>query len=207
MPGCRSILSRRLPVPAPGYPAPVVPGDDAAERWLSAHRSGASAAEALAFFDRRPAVDVPALFGRWRGTELPTGSRLDGLLTGYGWYGKEVVDAETVHPPLFRDRAGATRSLDPACVPTGLLVRYPWSARTPLARLGFAVGRPLLRTRRPTARLRLVEHRGVRSAALVYDRLPVIDVFRRVSADTVLGLMDLRGLDEPFFFVLEREAG
>ena len=42
------------------------------------------------------------------------------------------------------------------------------------------------------------------TAALIYDRLPVVDVLRRVAAGTVLGLMDLRGLDEPFFFVLDR---
>ena len=51
-----------------------------------------------------------------------------------------------------------------------------------------------------------VEHRGVGTAAMVYDALPIIDVFRRISADAVLGLMDLRGLAEPFFFVLRRDA-
>jgi hypothetical protein len=182
-----------------------VEDDAAAQRWLRAHRSGAAPAAALAFFDSRPAVDLPAMVGRWRGTELPTGSRLDGLLTGYGWYGKQVVDAETVHPLLFPDRTGVPRPVDPAYVPLGLFLRSPWLARVPGARLGFAGVRPLLRTDRPAARLRLLEHRGVVSAALVYDRLPIIDVLRRVSADTVLGLMDLRGLDEPFLFVLERE--
>jgi hypothetical protein len=41
---------------------------------------------------------------------------------------------------------------------------------------------------------------------MVYDALPIIDVFRRVTADRVLGLMDLRGLAEPFFFLLDRDA-
>jgi hypothetical protein len=180
--------------------------DTVAERWVRAHRAGAAAADALAFFDRCPAVTVPAMVGRWRGSGLPTGSRLDGLLEAYGWYGKEVVDAETVHPLLFHDPAGGPRPLNPACAPLGLLRRHPGLVRTPPARLGFAAVRPLLRTRRPAARLRLVEHRGVPTAALIYDRLPVVDVFRRVGADTVLGLMDLRDLDEPFFFVLERQA-
>ena len=45
--------------------------------------------------------------------------------------------------------------------------------------------------------------RGVTTAAMVYDHLPIIDCFRRLSADAVLGLMDLRGA-APFFFRLER---
>ena len=44
------------------------------------------------------------------------------------------------------------------------------------------------------------------TAAMVYDALPIIDVFRRICADTVLGLMDMRGLRDPFFFLLQRDA-
>nr|WP_281371807.1 DUF4334 domain-containing protein [Petropleomorpha daqingensis] len=60
-------------------------------------------------------------------------------------------------------------------------------------------------TRRPAARVRAVEFRGVLSAALVYDRLPIIDVLRRADEATLLGLMDLRGVPAPFFFVLRRD--
>jgi hypothetical protein len=63
----------------------------------------------------------------------------------------------------------------------------------------------LLRTRKPTARLRMMEHRGVVSATMIYDFLPIHDVFRSVDDDTRLGLMDLRGMAQPFFFVLRRE--
>jgi hypothetical protein len=65
--------------------------------------------------------------------------------------------------------------------------------------------RPLLYTDKPKARLRTIEHRGVATAAMVYDALPIIDVFRRVDADILLGLMDLRGLARPFFFLLRRD--
>ena len=43
------------------------------------------------------------MFGRWRGRGLHTNHPLDGLLETFGWYGKEFVDAETVHPLLFLD--------------------------------------------------------------------------------------------------------
>lgn len=181
--------------------------DDAAVRWLDRHRGGAAPVDALAFFDRLPPAGLDELRGRWRGRELPTGSRLDGLLSATGWYGKEVVDAETVHPLLFAGRSGVPRPISPALVPLGLLRRRPDLARSRPARAVFAAVRPLLRTRRPAARLRLVEHRGVCTAALLYDALPVVDVFRRAGTGVLLGLMDMRGLPEPYFFVLEREPG
>jgi hypothetical protein len=160
---------------------------------------------ALAFFDTCPAVAVEEMTGRWRGSGLPTGSPLDGLLEAYGWYGKEFVDAETVHPLLFADRAGRPRPVDPALIPVAVLRDHAALAHSAPARAAFAVVRPLLTTRKPKARLRAVEHRGVVTAAMVYDALPIIDVFRRLSADAVLGVMDLRGLAAPWFFVLRRD--
>ncbi|MFP5373162.1 MAG: DUF4334 domain-containing protein, partial [Actinomycetes bacterium] len=174
---------------------------EGAARWLARHCDGADAREAVAFFDSLPAADPERLTGRWRGSGLPTGSPLDGLLERYGWYGKEFLDAETVHPLLFRDRSGRPRPVDPAFLPVRVLREHPRLAHNPLARKAFGALRPLLTTRWPKARLRAVEHRGVVTAAMVYDALPIIDVFRRLSADTLLGLMDLRGLQQPFFFV------
>jgi hypothetical protein len=174
--------------------------------WIGEHPDGAPAAEVLAFFDRLPPVLPAELIGRWRASGLPTGSPLDGLLEAYGWWGKEVLDAETVHPLLVTGRGGVPRPVTPAPVPLSVLRRWPSLAHLPVARrIGRAV-RPLLTTSRPAARLRVVTHRGVASAALVYDALPIIDVFRRVDDGVVLGLMDMRGLDAPFAFVLRREG-
>jgi uncharacterized protein DUF4334/GXWXG protein len=164
-----------------------------------------SAPGVLALFDGLDPVVPAELVGRWRGAELPTGSRLDGLLTLHRWWGKEVLDAETVHPLLFADRRGTPRPVTPWPAPLGLLRRAPGLARTPLARVGFTAVRPLLRARRPGARVRTVTHRGVATAAIVYDALPVVDAFRRVDERSLLGLMDMRGLDEPFAFVLTRD--
>jgi hypothetical protein len=99
------------------------------------------------------------------------------------------------------------RPHQPAPAPLTLLRRAPALARSRAARVAFGVLRPLLRSRRPAARVRVLAHRGVASAAVVYDRLPVVDVLRAVTPDVLLGLMDLRGLPEPFFFVLERDGG
>jgi hypothetical protein len=176
------------------------------DRWLTEHADGVSADEALAFLDALPAVRADEMLGRWRGSGLPTGSRLDGLLEAAGWYGKDFADAETVHPLLFADRSGRPRPVNPSLVPLALVRDHPWTVRPAVVRGLFPLVRPLLTTRRPRARLRVVEHRGVPTAAIVYDTLPVIDVFRRVDDDVRLGLMDLRGLPEPFFFVLRRDV-
>ncbi|MFD2093900.1 DUF4334 domain-containing protein [Blastococcus deserti] len=182
--------------------------DDAtARRWIEEHRAGVPAAEALAFFDGLPAVPADAMLGRWRGSELRTGSALDGLLEAYGWYGKEFLDTESVHPLLFRDSAGRPRPVAPALVPMGLLRARPDLVQRRPVVSAFAALRPALFTSRPKARLRAVEHRGVVTAAMVYDALPIIDVFRRIDGDRVLGLMDMRGLPDPFLFLLERDAG
>ena len=179
-------------------------GDEAAARWLAGHRSGVAPEDALAFFDGLPTVPAADMLGRWRGSGLPTGSPLDGLLESYGWYGKEFLDAETVHPLLFCTSSGP-RPVDPALVPMAVLRDRPGLAHSRAARTAFRLARPLVTTSKPRARLRSVEHRGVKTAAMVYDALPIIDVFRRVDPDTLLGLMDMRGLPQPFFFVLERD--
>ena len=174
------------------------------DQWLVEHGARASPEEALARFDSLDPVEPGDMLGRWRGSGLPTGSPLDGLLEAYGWYGKEFLDAERVHPLLFGTPAGP-RPVDPAVVPIGVLRDRPGLAHSRAARTAFRLVRPLVTTSKPRARLRSVEHRGVVTAAMVYDALPIIDVFRRVSADVRLGLMDLRGLPAPFFFVLRRE--
>ena len=176
-----------------------------AEDWLDAHREMVPPDEALAYFDSLPVVAPGEMLGRWRGSALPTGSPLDGLLEAYGWYGKEFLDDETVHPLLFTGRSGRPRPVDPSLLPVNLLRDYAgflqfWPLRTTLTRL-----RPLLYTNRPKARLREISHRGVVTAAMVYDTLPIIDVFRRVSEDVRLGAMDLRGLPAPYLFLLRRD--
>jgi hypothetical protein len=65
---------------------------------------------------------------------------------------------------------------------------------------------PLLSTAHSSARLRMTSYRGVVSATMVYDHLPINDVFRQLDDDSVLGVMDLKGMETPFFFLLRREG-
>ncbi len=83
----------------------------------------------------------------------------------------------------------------------GRLVKSP--AVAPIARVALE----MMRTNKPKARLRMTEFRGVTTATMIYDALPINDVFRKVDADTALGVMDRRGEKAPalLFFVLRRE--
>ena len=72
--------------------------------------------------------------------------------------------------------------------------RLPWLA-------------PLVATRRSAARLRSTLYRGQVSAAMLYDHQPIVDVFRRLDPERLLGVMDCKGMARPFFFVLRREGG
>lgn len=165
---------------------------------------GTTPAEALALFDALPPVTVDDLLGRWVGRGVPTGHPFDGLLERLGWHGKVVRAQDEVHPLVFRASAGRCVAVTPACLPVHAALRVAALVPRRLAAVAFRVLRPLVTTTRPQARLLTVEHRGVLTAAMVYDRIPVVDVFRRVDDRTLLGVMDVRGDARPYVFVLER---
>ncbi|MDP9168049.1 MAG: DUF4334 domain-containing protein [Actinomycetota bacterium] len=170
-----------------------------------------TAAAALAMFDAAPAVDPAFMIGTWHGAELPTGHSLDGLLAASGWWGKQFTDAESVHPLLFPTADGsALWALNPALAFGGLGV----ATRVPGIKNRDFTGvitrlKPVLGTTAPKARLRTTRYRGVDTATMVYDQLPINDVFRLLDdaagSETVLGAMDLRGSARPYFFVLRRD--
>ena len=166
---------------------------------------GTTIEAALAFYDALEPVGLKEMVGSWRGEDLPTGNPFDGLLERFGWYGKRFDGPDDAHPLVFSTGVGRTMSLNPAFVPIAVLIRYPWLVRAPLAPRLFGVLRPLLATGKPKARLRLTAYRGVVTATMCYDALPINDVFRKVDNDRVLGAMDLRGLQMPLMFVLRRE--
>ncbi|MCR9090283.1 DUF4334 domain-containing protein [Algiphilus sp.] len=164
----------------------------------------ASEDEAFAFYDQLDPVDCDFMLGRWRGDGYTTGHALDGVLEAFGWYGKEFVDVDHVHPLLFSTRSGGIRKLNPALMPLKTGLRFPQLNN------GFSAGlfpwlQPLLATGSSKARLRMTEYRGKISATMCYDQRPIHDVFRRVDDSTVLGAMDFKGMDQTLFFLLRRE--
>jgi hypothetical protein len=166
---------------------------------------GATGEAALAFYDSLERVGIDEMIGSWRGESLPTGHPFDGLLEILGWHGKRFDDPDGAHPLVFKASPGRRVLVNPAFVPVAVLLRYPRLLKAPLTARLFSVIRPLLVTRKPKARLRLTEYRGVVTATMCYDALPINDAFRKVDDETLVGAMDLRGLEAPFLFVLRRE--
>ncbi|WP_183093976.1 DUF4334 domain-containing protein [Nocardioides stalactiti] len=174
----------------------------ATERLAELER-GTDGATALAFFDSLPAVAPAEMTGRYRGRELFTGHEMDGLLAASGWYGKQFDDVDHVHPLLFKSHGGDIFPVEPRKMPLGVASKVP-SAVVNRAHSAVGALKPAIKTSKHRARLRAVEYRGVVTAGMVYDHLPIIDFFRRVDDDTLLGVMDLRG-STPYVFILQAD--
>jgi hypothetical protein len=57
------------------------------------------------------------------------------------------------------------------------------------------------------ASLRMVEFRGTSTATMIYDKHPILDHFREIADDLVMGIMDRKGDATPLFFYLRRRPG
>ena len=156
--------------------------------------------EAKALFASLPPVDVPQMIGRWHGASIATGHSTDPLLDSSGWCGKKFESADIVHPLIHKSVLGEVY-LNPGLIPFTICEKLG-VAKWPLMPQVFLMLNPLLSTRKPRARLRLVDHEVVASAAMVYDQLPIIDHFRRINDTQLMGKMDRKGDEEPLFFKL-----
>ena len=170
------------------------------------YRTGETSPEAaLNLFDDLDTVDIPFMIGRWLGSGFPTHHPLDGALEVSGWTGKEFISPEEVHPLLMTDVHHRIFKLDPKQIMMNLALKLPASSLRPL-KPWLQLSNQLFRTEASKARLRMMEYRHKLSATMIYDHLPIHDVFRKVDANTVLGLMDYKGIEQPFFFVLKRDV-
>ncbi len=159
---------------------------------------------ALTLFDQLETVDIDFMLGRWQGSGLHTRHPMDGLLEATNWYGKEFVSSECVHPLLFLDSSNEVFKLSPNPQMMKLALRLPMPKSQAVKPI-YTLFNPLLKTDKSQARLRMMQHRDKISATMIYDHLPIHDVFRKVDEDTLLGLMDYKESPQPFFFILKRE--
>jgi Domain of unknown function (DUF4334)/GXWXG protein len=174
---------------------------------LARLQTGTDIDTALSFYDSLSPVEVPAMMGNWRGHEFLTGNPLDGLLKTYGWYGKRFEGPDAAQPLVFRRPNGTLFCVNPSRLPMSLIVKYANSLRHKTLAGFVRRTAGILATDQPQARLRMTRYRGIVSATIIYDTLPINDMFRMVDPDTLVGVMDLRGLKAPFLFVLKRETG
>jgi hypothetical protein len=187
-------------------PAAATPSPASATPLARLEARGGTTAEALALFDTLEPVAAESMIGQWRGATLRTGHTLDGVLEALGWYGKAFLDAGSAHPLLFHGRGNDIVAIDPRLLPAWLARDHGWMLGNRLGRAAFALVRPMLETGQPKARLRAVGHHGVTTTAMIYDDQPIRDIFRKADDDTLVGLMEMEGMKQPFFFVLRRVA-
>ena len=123
------------------------------------------------------------MIGTWHGAEMPTDHPLDGMLAASGWWGKQFVDAETVHPLLFPTADGsALWALNPALAFGGLGVAasIPRAQEAGLLRVHRGARAVLGTTRAQSAAAhdplprRRHRHHGLRPAA-DQRRVPLLD--------------------------------
>ena len=152
-------------------------------------------------FDRLERAEWDYMLGLWKGRELKTDHPMDGLLEASGWFGKRITGPETVDPLVFRKNNGKLCRVNPGLLP--LSVPFSLIPREFVRRAAPRII-PFLTTKKSGARIRMIEHRGIVTAAMIYDQLPILDVFRKVNDHTVIGMMDMKGQQQAYFFVLER---
>ena len=172
------------------------------------HQSTITTEEGLQLLDTLDAVDLEFMWGRWQGVGLPSNHPMDGLLEAANWYGKEFVDAEHVHPLLFSMPNGEIIKVapNPNAMKMTLSLPLPKNVDNPVLKFLFTTMNGFLKTEQSQARLRMMEHRGKVSATMIYDHLPINDSFRKIDDNRVLGVMDYKEIEQPFFFVLTRTS-
>ncbi|AZG47217.1 GXWXG domain-containing protein [Gordonia insulae] len=166
-----------------------------------------NADDVTAYFDSLPACDIQMLKGRFAGQEILTGHSLDGSLAAVSWFGKQFDAPDRVHPLLVADSRGRVFPLRPGVIPMAAMTG---SIPIPRVSASAAPGAwsflgPLVRARRYGARLEERDHRGIRTAAMPYTHKPIVDVFRAIDDETVLGMMEYPQMTRPYFFTLRRE--
>ncbi|MDZ4726334.1 MAG: DUF4334 domain-containing protein [Leptospira sp.] len=160
--------------------------------------------DSFKLFDSLDTVSLFYMMGRWKGSGFHTGHTMDGALETFNWYGKEFVDEDNVHPLVFKSFGKSLFKVNPSRMPVRLATIIPSTKLWPLKYLFLCI-RFLFQTSKSKARVRLTEFRGKLTATMIYDNLPIHDVFRKVNQNTLLGCMDYKGMKQPFFFVLERD--
>lgn len=162
--------------------------------------------QALELFDSLETVDTEFMIGRWQGDGYPTDHPLDGLLEVSHWYGKLFESDDDVHPLLFSNRRGKLVRVNPGYMkPSYALAGHMSKFKSKTVGNIFQFLLPLFSTSKSRARLRMMEYRGKTSATMIYDQLPIHDVFRKLDDNNVLSVMDNKLIEDPFFFKLTRD--
>jgi hypothetical protein len=159
--------------------------------------TGTTPAQITTLFAELPPVSMETLSGIWRAVAIPGVSPFYQVQIEKGWYGMRFTDPETVDSMLISTSDGA----DIFAADVLKIVAAAPGADTHLSQI-----RTQIETDQPMGRLRMISYRGAISAALIYDRQPVIDYFRTIDDTAVLCAAEARGISETGYCVLQRNS-
>lgn len=149
-------------------------------------------------------VEPHEMIGLWTGRGIPSDHPLDGVLENLGWFGKRITAKMRADALLFRGDEKRLIAVDPAWIPLRFGLRFHKLGRTRAARNLFSYMLRRLRAKGPVASLKAMPFQGLTSAAMIYDKQPIVDHFRRMDDGGVMGAMIMEGDDRVYFFELER---
>ncbi|MGW9231974.1 GXWXG domain-containing protein [Pseudorhizobium sp. NPDC055634] len=165
-------------------------------------------AEVARWFHSLDPVRPEEMIGIWKGVGHRSGHPLDGVLENLHWFGKRFNTDLRADALLFEGEHGRLVPIDPKFFPIRLAIRFAAFGRSTPARNLFSHVKPRVRARGTTATLRRLVNDGVMTAAMVYDRQPIADYFRRVNEHEIAGMMVVTHDPRRYYFRLTRvEAG
>lgn len=144
------------------------------------------------------------LVGLWKGDGHPSGHPLDGVLDNLHWFGKRFHPDMRADALLFEGEPGRLVPIDPKFFPIRLASTFARFGRSARAWNLFSRIRPRLRARGTTASLQIRMDDGAMTAAMVYDRQPIVDYFRRINDQELAGMMVVERDPRRFFFRLTK---
>ena len=164
--------------------------------------------DTLTWYRSLQPVSLAEMVGLWKGTGIPSGHPLDGVLENLQWFGKRFHADLRADALLFQSRPGRLVTVEPAWIPIRIAIRSASFGRTSVARNWFGHLQKMLRAKGRTASLELRLFEGIESAAMVYDRQPITDYFRKISEAELAGMMVVKDDPRRYFFKLRRaDAG
>lgn len=146
--------------------------------------------DVAAIFNQASPVAPEYMIGEWKGGSFDTGHPTHELLKTYNWAGKNFRTVDDVEPIVLYDDAGAR-----------VWCKDYGNAQVRLSLLPFVLALLIL------SKVREVKFRGVISAAMIYDNFPIIDSFRFISDNLVIGAMDNKQLPKDagtYYFYLNK---
>jgi len=144
-----------------------------------------------AFYDSLPKVLPEEMIGSWKGNSWKIGMPLDNAIKISQWHGK------TFHSPTDVDAIICKFNFLSIVGFMGSILFFPWKIKGKTKKY---------RIPGTKASLKQMTYRMQSSTSMTYNNLPITDHFRKIDSDTLMGIMDVKGISAlEFIFYIQKE--